>query len=103
MTSQYVGTITTMKLFPYLVDAIDFFGTVYVYSAFAVILPIWGLATIKSTDGASLVEVEEIYERGRRKAAIGQKEKEAVKLLRFQDYGAVEKAEQFLVARSNKK
>ena len=102
MTSQYVGTITTMKLFPYLVDAIDFFGTVYVYSAFAVILPIWGLATIKSTDGASLVEVEEIYERGRRKTAVGAREKEAVKLIRFQDYGAAaERAEQFL--RSNKK
>ncbi len=83
MTSQYVGTITTMKLFPYSVEKLGFYGTVYVYAAFGLVLPLWAMATVKTTDGASLVEVEQMYDRRK-----GKRPEDGVRLLRYEQYGA---------------
>ena len=52
----------TNKTFPTLVAQLNFHGTFYVYGSIAFILTIWGIMTMKITDGLSLVETERLYD-----------------------------------------
>ena len=51
----------TNKTFPTLVAQLNFHGAFYVYGSIALILTIWGIVTMKITDGLSLVETERLY------------------------------------------
>ena len=50
------------KLFPILSEKLHFYGLNYYYAAFALVLTIWGMVTIKDIDRLSLVEIERIYD-----------------------------------------
>ena len=52
----------TNKMFPTLVAQLNFHGAFYVYGSIAFILTIWGIVTMKITDGLSLVETERLYD-----------------------------------------
>ena len=51
-----------IKLFPNLKNSFGLFGICCLFSAFALILIIWGALTIPDNRGKSLVKVEEMYE-----------------------------------------
>ena len=61
LLGQYVRAFAT-KLFPILSEWLHFYGLNYYYAAFALLLTIWGMVTIKDTDRLSLVEIERIYD-----------------------------------------
>ena len=50
------------KLFPILSEKLHFYGLNYYYAAFALVLTVWGMVTIKDVDQLSLVEIERIYD-----------------------------------------
>ena len=60
-TVQLVFALST-KLFPILSKWLHFYGLNYYYAAFALLLTIWGMVTIKDVDQLSLVEIEQIYD-----------------------------------------
>ena len=60
-TVQLVLALAT-KLFPILSEWLHFYGLNYYYAAFALLLTIWGMVTIKDIDRLSLVEIERIYD-----------------------------------------
>ena len=69
---QYCALAVSTELFPILSDSLQFYGLNYYYGAFALILTIWGMKTIKNIDLLSLVEIENIYVNKASKSASGQ-------------------------------
>ena len=59
---QYLVLGMATKLFPILSAWLHFYGLNYYYAAFALILTVWGMVTIKDVDQLSLVEIEQIYD-----------------------------------------
>ena len=59
---QYLVLALATKLFPILSEKLHFYGLNYYYAAFALVLTVWGMVTIKDVDQLSLVEIERIYD-----------------------------------------
>ena len=83
---QYLVLALATEMFPILSELFNFYGLNYYYAAFALLLTVWGIATIKDIDNLSLVEIEQIYDKrvaksvGITQDAVGKK----------QDYGSME-------------
>ena len=58
---QYLAFAFATKAFPYLEKLFQFYGLNYYYAAFAIVLTLWGMTTIKDIDRLSLVEIERMY------------------------------------------
>ncbi len=56
--SERLSLTVNSKLFASLVDGLQFYGTIYYYTAVTLVLALWGAFTIKKTDNLSLVQVE---------------------------------------------
>ncbi len=52
----------SIRLYPVMVEGLQFYGTFYLYAGVAFFMAIWGL-TIPDNRGKSLIQVEEDYER----------------------------------------
>ena len=50
------------KVFPILVGYLTFYGTFYFYAAMTFVISVWGLVSLKVTDGLSLVDTECLYD-----------------------------------------
>ena len=59
---QFLTLAFATKIFPFLSEWLHSYGQNYYYTAIALVLTIWGMATIKDIDRHSLVEIEQIYD-----------------------------------------
>ena len=64
MATNHIPLIINMVVFPMATSGGLFHIACYVYSVCALFMAVWAMITIKETDGLSLVEVEELYEKG---------------------------------------
>ena len=60
---QYLALAFATEMFPILSEQFNFYGLNYYYAAFALLLTVWGMATIKDIDTLSLTEIEHIYDK----------------------------------------
>ena len=57
-----LAMVLSVKMYPILVSALAFHGAVYAYTAVAVAMTLWAAIMVRSTDGLSLVDVENLFE-----------------------------------------
>ena len=57
-----LAMVLSVKMYPILVSALAFHGAVYAYTAVAVVMTLWAAVMVRSTDGLSLVDVENLFE-----------------------------------------
>ena len=53
--------VLSVKMYPILVSAFAFHGAVYAYTAVAMAMTLWAAVMVRSTDGLSLVDVENLF------------------------------------------
>ena len=53
--------VLSVKMYPILVSAFAFHGAVYAYTAVALAMTLWAAVMVRSTDGLSLVDVENMF------------------------------------------
>ena len=53
--------VLSVKMYPILVSAFAFHGAVYAYTAVAMAMTLWAVVMVRSTDGLSLVDVENMF------------------------------------------
>ena len=82
---QFSTLAFATKIFPFLSEWLHSYGQNYYYTAIALVLTIWGMATIKDIDQHSLVEIERIYD--------GRVEKSVDKDVEDRDYGSINKGQ----------
>ena len=63
MATNHIPLIINMVIFPMATSNGLLHIASYVYSIFTLFMAIWAKMTIKETDGMSLVEVEELYDK----------------------------------------
>ena len=63
MATNHIPLIINMLVFPMATSSGLFHIACYVYSSFTLFMAVWAIITIKETDGMSLVEVEELYDK----------------------------------------
>ena len=63
MATNHIPLIINMLIFPMATSSGLFHIACYVYSSFTLFMAVWAITTIKETDGMSLVEVEELYDK----------------------------------------
>ena len=57
-----LAMVLSVKMYPILVSALAFHGAVYAYTAVAVAMTLWAAIMVRSTDGLSLVDVENMFD-----------------------------------------
>ena len=58
---EYFAFALATEAFPILLEWFHFYGLNFYYGAFALLMTLWGIITIKDIDQLSLVEIEQIY------------------------------------------
>ena len=56
-----LAMVLSIKMYPILVSTFAFHGAVYTYTAVAVVMTLWAAIMVRSTDGLSVVDVENMY------------------------------------------
>jgi hypothetical protein len=64
-TLETVALMLNVKCYPILTATIGFPAVAYIYAAMICLMTLWGAATIRNTDGLTLVEVERMFEKKR--------------------------------------
>ena len=82
---QYLALAFATEIFPILSEHLNFYGLNYYYAAFALLLTVWGMATIKDIDTLSLTEIEHIYDKRVDKSEVAAQDAVETK----QDYGSM--------------
>ena len=57
-----LAMVLSVKMYPILVSAFAFHGAVYAYTMVAVVMTLWAAIMVRSTDGLSLVDVENMFD-----------------------------------------
>ena len=57
-----LAMVLSVKMYPILVSAFAFHGAVYAYTAVAAAMTLWAAVMVRSTDGLSLVDVENMFD-----------------------------------------
>ena len=63
MATNHIPLIINMVVFPMATSGGFFHIACYVFAVCTLFMAFWAMITIKETDGMSLVEVEELYEK----------------------------------------
>ena len=82
---QYLALAFATEMFPILSEQLNFYGLNYYYAAFALLLTVWGMATIKDIDNLSLTEIEHIYDKRVDKSEVAAQDAVGTK----QNYGSM--------------
>jgi MFS family permease len=59
---ESIAFVVNIKLFPSFMARLGLPAIMYIYAGISLIMVVWGVVTIRKTDGLSLVETENIYD-----------------------------------------